>query len=111
LNFFGNLLTGCRELIEVDKFSDDECDSSICSDDSKLPGDSIGKLQFHYDQNMRSNYDLDNAIDRDAATTVASNTEATDNLSDKHHQTECAIDGKSDYPAYSSTNISYRPLF
>jgi hypothetical protein len=45
---------------------------------------------------MRYNYDLDNAIDLDAATTVASNTEATDNLSDKHHQTECVIDGKSD---------------
>jgi hypothetical protein len=82
--------------IEVDNFSDDECESSVRSDDSKQPGDSIGKLQFHYDQNMRSDYDLDNAIDLDAALTVASNTEVTDNLSDEHYQTECAIDGKSD---------------
>ncbi|KAH1598467.1 hypothetical protein KXX44_005584 [Aspergillus fumigatus] len=70
--------TSYENSIELDMFSDEECDSSVRLDDCQQPGDSI-----------------DNPIDLDAATTVACNTGTIDNLSDRRHQMECVIDGRS----------------
>lgn len=51
--------------VEVDSFSNAESDSSVCPQVLRRPGDSIGKLRPHDDQNNRPDYKADNPIDLD----------------------------------------------